>query len=261
MKSVALSGRKSRVRPSTHCAYLDAAEQTTVARHRQCDPPKLAHQMRGDLDWIVMKALEKDRARRYETASGLAADLKRHLDNEPVVARPPSPAYRLQKAVRRNRLAFGAGAVVVLALLAGLTVAALGWRQTRAERDMALQARTGEELQRKAAQASEQKTKEREAEIAHLLYAADMNLAEQAWNQNNVARLRQLLTRNPGTLSTVALNGITGKNKLTAPFSRSMGAYRSEFPRWPFPRTAGASSPPQAGTRPRCGTRRLAASC
>ncbi len=65
------------VRPSTRLHTLDAAEQTTVARHRQCDPPKLAHQMRGDLDWIVMKALDKDRTRRYETASGLAADLKR----------------------------------------------------------------------------------------------------------------------------------------------------------------------------------------
>ena len=61
-------------------------------------PPKLIHLVRGDLDWIVMKCLEKDRTRRYETANGLAADLKRHLNNEPVVARPPSAAYRLQKA-------------------------------------------------------------------------------------------------------------------------------------------------------------------
>ena len=60
--------------------------------------------MRGDLDWIVMKALEKDRTRRYETANGLAADLQRHLDNEPIAARPPSTLYRFQKLVRRNKL-------------------------------------------------------------------------------------------------------------------------------------------------------------
>jgi serine/threonine protein kinase/predicted Zn-dependent protease len=76
----------------------------------------------SDLDWIVMKCLEKDRARRYETANGLAADLKRHLGNEPVVARPPSAAYRLQKLVRRNRLAFAAGSAVGLALVLGLGV-------------------------------------------------------------------------------------------------------------------------------------------
>ena len=55
--------------------------------------------MRGDLDWIVMKCLEKDRTRRYETANGLARDIKRHLNNEPVVARPPSVSYRLQKSL------------------------------------------------------------------------------------------------------------------------------------------------------------------
>ena len=66
-----------------------------------------------------MKCLEKDRARRYETANGLAADLKRHLNNEPVVARPPSTAYRLQKAWRRNKLAFTAAAVVAAALVVG----------------------------------------------------------------------------------------------------------------------------------------------
>ena len=64
--------------------------------------------VRGDLDWITMKCLEKDRTRRYETANGLAADLKRHLSNEPVVARPPSASYRFQKLVRRNKLAFAA---------------------------------------------------------------------------------------------------------------------------------------------------------
>jgi len=73
-----------------------------------------------DLDWIVMKCLEKDRARRYETANGLAADIQRHLSNEPVVACPPSNLYRFQKMVRRNKLAFGAAGAVLFALLLGL---------------------------------------------------------------------------------------------------------------------------------------------
>ena len=72
------------VRPSTRLYTLDAAEQTTVAKHRQSDAPKLVHLIRGDLDWIVMKCLEKDRGRRYETANGLAMDIQRHLQNEPV---------------------------------------------------------------------------------------------------------------------------------------------------------------------------------
>src|SRR5580658_6591442 len=79
------------------------AEKSASSRQRL---PKALHQLAGDLDWIVMKCLEKDRERRYETANGLAADLNRHLENEPVVARPASALYRLQKLVRRNQLAF-----------------------------------------------------------------------------------------------------------------------------------------------------------
>jgi DNA-binding beta-propeller fold protein YncE len=100
------------LRPSTRLDTLDEAEQTTVAKHRQSDPPKLVHLIRGDLDWIVMKALEKDRGRRYERANGLAMDVQRHLSDEPVVACPPSKLYRFQKLLRRNKLVFAAGAAV-----------------------------------------------------------------------------------------------------------------------------------------------------
>jgi hypothetical protein len=79
-----------------------------------------------------MKCLEKDRNRRYETANGLAADLQCHLSNEPVVARPPSAAYRFQKMVRRNKAAFVAAAVVVMALLAGLIVSTWAFVRERA---------------------------------------------------------------------------------------------------------------------------------
>jgi poly-gamma-glutamate capsule biosynthesis protein CapA/YwtB (metallophosphatase superfamily) len=79
--------------------------------------------LRGDLDWIVMKCLEKDRGRRYETANGLATDIQRHLNNEPVVARPPSNLYRFQKMVRRNRLAFAAVVGIAAALVIGFAIA------------------------------------------------------------------------------------------------------------------------------------------
>src|SRR6516162_9954929 len=103
--------------PSTRVSTLEASELTETAKHRRIDPPKLISTLRGDLDWIVMKCLEKDRARRYETANGLASDIERHLNNEPVVASPPSRLYRFQKLVRRNQLAFTAAALVALALV------------------------------------------------------------------------------------------------------------------------------------------------
>ncbi len=111
---------KEPVRPSTRLSTMLEGELTDTARHRHSDPPKLIYMVRGDLDWIVMKALEKDRTRRYETPNGLALDLKRHLANEPVVARPPSSFYRFQKLVRRNKLAFAAASAIVAAILLGL---------------------------------------------------------------------------------------------------------------------------------------------
>src|SRR5213075_1061357 len=95
---------KEPMRPSTRLATLKGEELTTTAKRRSTQAPKLIHQLKGDLDWIVMKCLEKDRTRRYDTANGLAVDLLRHLNNEPVFARPPSAAYRIQKAVRRHKL-------------------------------------------------------------------------------------------------------------------------------------------------------------
>src|SRR5664280_2866359 len=109
-------------KPSTRLSTMFDAERTTTARHRQTESPKLIHLLRGDLDWIVMKSLEKDRARRYETANGFAADIQRHLNNEPVNACPPKGIYRLQKAVRRNKGAFAAMAVIAIVLVIGVVV-------------------------------------------------------------------------------------------------------------------------------------------
>jgi tRNA A-37 threonylcarbamoyl transferase component Bud32 len=149
---------KDPVRPSTKLGTLSGEELTTTAKRRSADTAKLLHQLKGDLDWIVMKCLEKDRTRRYETANGVAFDLKRHLNNEPVLARPPSAAYKFQKAVRRNKMAFTAGVAIAAALLVGIIVST--WqaiRATQAERD-ALAARQQAQASEKealAAQANE----------------------------------------------------------------------------------------------------------
>jgi serine/threonine protein kinase len=107
-------------RPSTRLSTLIAADLTAVAKRHGAEAPRLIHLIRGDLDWIVMKALEKDRTRRFETANALASDLQRFLRNEPVEARPPSSVYRLQKLMRRNKTVFAAGGAVAAALVFGL---------------------------------------------------------------------------------------------------------------------------------------------
>jgi serine/threonine protein kinase/tetratricopeptide (TPR) repeat protein len=144
---------KEPLRPSTRLSTMLAADLTAVAAHRHSAPPKLVHLVRGDLDWIVMKCLEKDRTRRYETASGLAADIQRHLSNEPVVARPPSNLYKFQKLVRRNKLAFAAASAVLAALIIGLAVSTwLYFRERAANR----RATAAEKAARTAAANSEQ---------------------------------------------------------------------------------------------------------
>jgi len=127
-------------RPSVIITTLRGPALTQLAHQRHAEPLKLASLLRGDLDWIVIRALEKDRARRYETANGLAMDVQRYLNNEPVVARPPNRLYRLQKLVGRNRATFIAGALVALALIAGLGLATLFWYQERGERKRAVAA-------------------------------------------------------------------------------------------------------------------------
>src|SRR5437667_6619167 len=109
---------KEPARPSTRVSTLRGDELTTTAKRRGLDAPKLISLLRGDLDWIAMKCLEKDRARRYETAKGHGNDIQHHLNNELVIARPPTVTYRLQKLVRRNKLAFAAAGIVTPALVA-----------------------------------------------------------------------------------------------------------------------------------------------
>ncbi len=107
-------------RPSTALQTMKAELRMTVARNRQADAGKMAGLLRGDLDWILMKALEKDRTRRYQTANGFALDIQRHLADEIITARPPGNLYRIRKSIRRNRLAFAATGAVAAALILGL---------------------------------------------------------------------------------------------------------------------------------------------
>jgi serine/threonine protein kinase/WD40 repeat protein len=105
-------------KPSTRMSTVDRAS-TTISEKRQSDPRTLSRLFRGELDWIVMKALEKDRTQRYETASGLAGDIQRYLSDQPVLACPPSAAYRLRKFARRNKAALAMAGLISAALILG----------------------------------------------------------------------------------------------------------------------------------------------
>jgi serine/threonine protein kinase len=203
-------------RPSTRLGTLTLEQKSTVARNRGEELAVLSNLLKGDLDWIAMKCLEKDRRRRYETALDLAADLKRHLENEPVTARPPSAAYRFQKMARRNSGVFAAVAVIALVLVIG--VVASTWQAMRA-RQAERMARNAEAAARMAQQA-EQKSAEvsrldrdravraetnavakaQAAEAARLearrnLYAAEINGAINAMSENNMGRAIDLMKR------------------------------------------------------------------
>jgi serine/threonine protein kinase/tetratricopeptide (TPR) repeat protein len=134
-------------RPSTRLSTM-GQRLATIAAQRKADPKKLPSIVRGELDWIVMKCLEKDRARRYESASALATDVTRHLDGRVVLARPPSTLYRLSKVIRQHRAAVAGAAVVTVGILVALVVAGYGLRKAH----RALDAEAG---QKRVAQARE----------------------------------------------------------------------------------------------------------
>jgi eukaryotic-like serine/threonine-protein kinase len=124
------------LRPSAALADLDDAGISGIAALRGTDPAKWISQVKGDLDWVVMKAMEKDPQRRYETVNGLSMDLMRIIRNEPVTARSPSAVYLFGKFVRRNRLVVGATAGIVAALVLGLGLASISYqREVRAKQE------------------------------------------------------------------------------------------------------------------------------
>ncbi len=134
-------------RPSSRVGIAgESTRATSIAR--ATEPSRLNRTLRGDLDWITLKALEKERERRYESAAALAQDIERHLRSEPVEASPPSAIYRFRKLVRRNRLAFAAGAAIVLSLVAGIAVSTWQWREASRQRAVATRER-GEAVRQK----------------------------------------------------------------------------------------------------------------
>ena len=161
-------------RPSSRLSSTLAERGSTVARDRRTEPRKLIQLVHGDLDWIVMKAMEKDRSRRYESANALARDVERYLENEPVEARPPSATYQFGKFARRHKTAFIATIfVAVSVVIAALVSSAMAIRATRAER---------------RAQAEAEKAN-------HLLYVSNMHQASLAWWDGNTGRVLELLER------------------------------------------------------------------
>ncbi|MBI2926678.1 MAG: DUF1513 domain-containing protein, partial [Verrucomicrobia bacterium] len=125
---------KEPLRPSARLKSMTADELSKVAEQRRTEPPRLVRWLQGDLDWIVLKCLEKDRQRRYQTANALAMDLQRHLEDQPVVARPPSKLYLFRKMLRRNRVTFVAGAAITATLIAAVVVSTSLFLQEQQER-------------------------------------------------------------------------------------------------------------------------------
>ena len=177
-------------KPSTRLTLLErggasagAAPIADAARKRRSDPRALQRELRGDLDWITLKAMEKDRTRRYETANGLAVDVQRYLDNEPIFAHPPSTIYRLGKMVRKHKVGFAATAAIFLALLLGVISTTFEMLRARALSVEALQAQRTAVEQRQLAEQQRAAALENEARadssIAHILKAkGDLAAAE-----------------------------------------------------------------------------------
>jgi serine/threonine protein kinase/WD40 repeat protein len=194
------------LKPSTRLSSSGAA-LAGISAQRKTEPGRLTRLVRGELDWIVMKALEKDRTRRYDSASGLARDLERYLTDEAVEACPPTLGYRARKFARKNRKPLTAAAAFGLLLLGG--IAASSWQAIRAtraeehaflERDEAEKAREAEADQRGIAVA-ERNTAQQErdaanaarAELRRAHYAVTMNLIPTAWEADNYGRVLELL--------------------------------------------------------------------
>jgi len=196
-------------KPSTKFATLQIQEQSTTAIRHATNSPKLISLLRGDLDWIVMKCLEKDRTRRYETANGLALDVIRHLSDEPVVARPPTAVYQLQKAWRRNKVVYTAAGMVAASLIIGISLSVWqAWIATGARRD-AEAASKREYIQRlqsdgdreravqeeRRAKESEVKARESEVNALRRAYNSDMSVAFHALEENLFGRVQDIVSR------------------------------------------------------------------
>ncbi|MHC4507780.1 MAG: protein kinase domain-containing protein [Planctomycetota bacterium] len=151
--------------PSTRVSTISGEESTKVAQLRRTDVRTLGRKLHGDLDWITIKAMEKDRMRRYQTAHAMAEDIQRHLNHEPVEAGPPSTTYRLRKFARRYRRALATAAVVAIALIAGSGLAT--WQAVRATQAMHAEAK-----ERERANRQQEETERQRREVVRQLYGS-----------------------------------------------------------------------------------------
>jgi serine/threonine protein kinase len=180
--------------PSLRLGSQKGSDSTSTAKRHGTDAHKLIHLVQGDLDWVVMKCLEKDRALRYETAGSLAADVQRVLDNEPVVARPPSALYRFRKFVRRNKLTVTAIMAIWVALVIGLGVTTWFVIKEKQQRDLAdIESKRAQSARQIAEASREQADADRaKAEVARQQAEASRQKAEAALQQSEADRARAL---------------------------------------------------------------------
>ena len=176
------------LRPSTRLTTLDAQVRSTVADRRKIDQRRISDALRGELDWIVMRAMEKDRNRRYPTASALAIDVERYLRNEPIEAGPPSQTYRAWKFACRNRLPLAASACILLAFMSATVVSLREAGKARQAQRLA-----DERFARE--QAARLEIQDRESRLQIQLYASDIAVAWDAWIGGNRERALELLER------------------------------------------------------------------
>ena len=191
-------------KPSTRLGHLPPAELTTLAARRKEEPRRLRRQFSGELDWIAMKTLEKDRVRRYESASALAQDLAHYLADEPVSAAAPGIGYQLAKFARRHRLALATAAAFAVVLVAGTMISV--WQAMRATQHAAAE-KNQATLAGKARREAEQSF----AVTRENLYAADVALAHRALAEGNLGLARRALaTHRPAVNATNPLPDLRG---------------------------------------------------
>jgi len=204
------------LRPSRRFSTLNVQAISTASQHRGVDERRLSKILSGELDWIVMKSLEKDRGRRYESASAFATDIQRYLSDEPVLACPPTTMYRFQKLARKHKPALATAAAIALCLFLGTTVSA--WQAVRATTAEAqasaneqkavanaaqAQAKTQEvteqrneaQRQRDEVKSLNEKLKATQGELRSTLYAAHMRLAQHAWRSRDPQQVSELLAQ------------------------------------------------------------------
>ncbi len=179
--------------PQPSASLSSSGNLPKIAAARKTEPARLSRLLRGEIDWIVMKCLEKDRSRRYETASGLGRDVERYLRDEAVEACPPSARYRLSKFARKYRKSLATAAAFAALLVAGVVLSTLlaVWALS-AEQDANQQRVASDAAKQDALDAKVEAVKQRD-EARLTAYAAGMNLAARAWEENNVPRARELL--------------------------------------------------------------------